>query len=209
MRRSQGENFTLQGKIGQNRGELARTKGEQLLGLQIFRKPESGDGSSAALAFPVPRWARVTSFVGMYVLVLAGAVALQRALEALLDVFGLDGAALDGAGVVAGLYLGATGLRRLLYDANSAGSGRGLYRTAWSLAAVLAGTAVTVVVSVVLRFAAPEGGTGWFAGAVPPFAMALTLLAAEPVIWIAVRRRAGMRAEDVESEADEETSPPA
>lgn len=174
------------------------------------RQPESprrlGPARPSAPAFLVPRWARVTSFIGMYVLVLTGAVALQRALEVLLGIFGLDGTALDGAGVVAGLYLGATGLRRLLYDADSAGSGRGLYRTAWSLAAVLAGTVVTVIVALVPRLAASEGGAGWFTGAVPPLAMALTLLAAEPVIWIATRRRAGMAGE-ADEEAEEEDSP--
>lgn len=165
--------------------------------------PES-TGRAITPGFPVPRWARVTSFVGMYVLVLAGAVALERALEGLLGLLGLDGAALDGAGVVAGLYIGATGLRRMLYDADSAASGRGLYRTAWSLAAVLAGTAVTVVVSIVLRPASPEAD--WFGGAVPPLAMALTLLAAEPLVWIAARRRRGM-AKDAESDAADELPP--
>jgi len=139
------------------------------------------------------------------VLVLAGAVALERALEGLLGLLGLDGAALDGAGVVAGLYLGATGLRRLLYDADSAASGRGLYRTAWSLAAVLAGAAVTVTVSIVLRPASPEAG--WFGGAVPPLAMALTLLAAEPVVWIATRRRSGMARNPDAGEAEEDAPP--
>ena len=173
---------------------------------------EAGDSAFERVPpFPVPRWARLTAFVGIYALVLVGAHAVQRSVEWLFELAGIGGNPLHGVGVLAGLYVGVMGLRGLLHDA--AGSrDRALYRTACSLVAGVAALAVASIALVNLRLFAPDLATTGLGASIPPLAALATLALAWPITVVATRRRARMAetatdaliAEQAEDMAEEE-----
>ncbi len=161
--------------------------------------------------FPVPRWARLTAFVGIYALVLVGANALQRSVEWLFELVGIGGDPLHGVGILAGLYVGVMGLRGLLHDA-AGNRDRALYRTACGLVAGVAALAASSIALVNLRLFAPDLAATGLGASIPPLAAAATLALAWPITVIATRRRVRMAetgtsaliAEQAEDMAEEE-----
>ncbi len=147
---------------------------------------------------PVPRWARATAFVGVYALVLAGMVELQQAIQGLLGWAGMESGGLDRIGLLAGLYVAATGLRPLLYLPME--RNEGLYRMAWSLVAALSALAAAIVALIAIRLAAPAFAES-FAGDLTPILAACAALALGwAVTLIATRRREAMVEETGETE---------
>jgi hypothetical protein len=146
-----------------------------------------------AEAFPMPRWARVTAFVGLYALALAGMVGVEHNVQTLLGWIGIEGAGLTRTGVLAGIYVAAAGLRPMLYV--PAERNEGLYRLACSLIVALSALATATVVVIVIRFGAPDYRETFMGGMVPMLAAAVTLAVGWVVSRIATRRRSAIAAE--------------
>lgn len=138
--------------------------------------------------FPIPRWARVTAFVGLYALALAGMVGVEQNIQRLLAFLGMDAAGLTRTGVLAGIYVAAAGLRPMLYV--PADRNLGLYRLALSLVVALAAMGVGTLMVIVLRFTAPAGDAdGFWRGMIPLIAAAVTLAVGWVASRLASRRR--------------------
>lgn len=156
----------------------------------------------ATAPFPAPRWARATTFVGIYALVLAGMVELEDSIQGLLAWFGVENGGLDRVGLLAGLYVAVLGLRPLLYLPME--RNEGLYRMAWSLVAALSALAAAILALVAIRLAAPAFAES-FAGGITP---ALAACAALGIGWaatkIATRRRERLAAEIGEADPESE-----
>jgi hypothetical protein len=159
----------------------------------------------ASPAFPVPRWARATAFVGVYALVLAGVVELQQSVQDLLAWAGMASDGLDRIGLLAGLYVAVMGLRPLLYL--SMERNEGLYRMAWSLVAALSALAAATVATVVVHMTAPAFAESFPGSMAPAFAAIIVLGLSATVTLVATRRRkrkAGAIEADLETEEIEE-----
>lgn len=158
--------------------------------------------AEAAAPFPLPKWARATAFVGLYVLVLAGMVELEDALQALLAWFGMESGGLDRTGMLAGLHVALLGLRPLFYVPIE--RNEGLYRMACSLAAALSALAAAAIALVVIDLSAPAFAES-FVGSMAPFIAALLALAIGALATkIAVRRRERVAGEEsIETEGGE------
>lgn len=159
---------------------------------------------TANAAFPVPRWARVTAFVGVYALVLAGMVELQQSVQDLLSWAGMDSGGVDGIGLLAGLYVAVMGLRPLLYlplERNE-----GLYYMAWSLVTALSSLAAAIAALSAIRLAAPAFAESFAGSVAPVLAACLALGIGWTATKIATRRRGRMAGEGVyiEMEGDEQ-----
>ena len=149
----------------------------------------------------VPRWARATAFVGVYALVLAGMVELQQAVQDLLAWAGMESGGLDRIGLLAGLYVAATGLRPLLYLPME--RNEGLYRMAWSLVAALSALAAAIAALVAIRLTAPAFAESFVGGMAPVLAACAALGVGWATTKIATRRREGMAGETGEAEESE------
>jgi hypothetical protein len=156
----------------------------------------------AAPAFPVPRWARATAFVGVYALVLAGMVELQQSVQDLLAWAGMASDGLDRIGLLAGLYVAAMGLRPLLYL--SMERNEGLYRMAWSLAAALSALAAATIATVTIHLTAPAFAESFPGNMTPAIAAIIVLAIGAAVTLVATRRRRRMvEAKEADLETEE------
>lgn len=143
--------------------------------------------------FPLPRWARVVAFIGLYVLTVIGLHELEDSLESLLGAAGLEGASLYGVATVASLFIAFLGLANLLY-ADGSRRNRGLYMTACSLVSIMAAFAVATATVIALRATAPDIAGKMLGQAVIVVTTTLSLAAGALATIIATRRRERDRA---------------
>lgn len=144
----------------------------------------------SAEPFPMPRWARVTAFVGLYALALAGMVGVEQNIQTVLGWLRIDGGGLTRTGVLAGIYVAAAGLRPMLYV--PAGRNEGLYRLAWSLVVALSAMGIATFVLIVMRLFARDYSDTFWGGMMPLVATALTLSVGWVVARFATSRRRHM-----------------
>lgn len=142
----------------------------------------------AGEAFPVPRWARVTAFVGLYALALTGTMAMQQSIENLLAWLGMSFPVLESYGILTGLYIGIVGLVPLCLRPGAAR--RGVYLTAWSLASTLAAFAAGTACLIAMHAIWP-GFAETLAGRIALLLVAAAILAiGAATALLAARRRA-------------------
>lgn len=156
--------------------------------------------AEAAPPFPVPKWARVTAYVGLYVLVLAGMSQIEQSIVALLDILGVEGASLHEFGLLAGLYVGIMGLPSLLYRPGTDPK-EGLYDTACSLVSIVLAFVAAIVTLVAMRIMAPDFAVTLYGDTAPFLAGCGMLAIGAGITFIATRRRRRM-AEEVAAETE-------
>jgi len=151
----------------------------------------------------VPRWARLTAFVGLYALVLTGAMAVQQSIEGLLAWFGMDRPVLESYGILNGLYVGIMGLGPLCL--RRGGAGRGLYMTAWSLASAFAAFATGTVALIAMHATSP-GFAETLVGRIVLLLIGAAILGlGAGITLLAARRRSRLGPDDlVETTSDAE-----